>query len=106
MTASTEQRDVIGWTADEILRGMMGVDDPTDEDTATAARELRELRNEVPKGDEKSEEVRQQRMEELRAVVNRDLLAGGPMAAQRELFERNLAEILEEHRRAQGLSQD
>ena len=47
----------------------------------------------MPKGDEKSEEVRQQRMEELRAVINRDLLAGGPMAAQRELFERNLAEI-------------
>ena len=106
VTASTEQRDVIGWTADEILRGMMGVDDPTDDATAVAAKELRELRNEGPRVAEKSEEVRQQRMEELRAVINRDLLAGGPMAAQRELFERNLAEILEEHRRAQGLSQD
>ena len=106
VTASTEQRDVIGWTADEILRGMMGVDDPTDAATAVAAKELRELRNEGPRVAEKSEEVRQQRMEELRAVINRDLLAGGPMAAQRELFERNLAGILEEHRRAQGLSQD
>ena len=106
VTASTNERDVIGWTADEILRGMMGVDDPTDAATAVAAKELRELRNEGPRVAEKSEEVRQQRMEELRAVINRDLLAGGPMAAQRELFERNLAEILEEHRRAQGLSQD
>ena len=106
VTASTNPQDVVGWTMDEILRGMMGVEDPTDEETATAAKQLRQLRNEEPKSDEKEEEARQQRMEELRAVVNRDLLAGGPMAAQRELFEQNLAEILEEHRRAQGLSQD
>ena len=104
--ASTEHRDVIGWTMDEILRGMMGVDDPTDEDTAKAAKELRQLRSEEPRGDEKEEEERQKRMQELREVVNRDLLAGGPLAAQRELFERNLADILEEHRKAQGLNQD
>lgn len=106
VSASTEQRDVIGWTMDEILRGMMGVDDPTDEDTANAAKELRQLRNEGPRVDEKAEDARQQRMLELRAMVDRDLLAGGPLAAQRELFERNLAEILEEHRKAQGLNQD
>ena len=106
VTASTEQRDVIGWTMDEILRGMMGVDDPTDEDTAKAASELRQLRNEGPMADEKEEEIRQQRMLELRAKVDRDLLAGGPLAAQRELFERNLADILEEHRKKQGLNQD
>ena len=106
VTASTNERDVIGWTADEILRGMMGVDDPTDEGTANAARELRRLRNEEPRSNEKEEEERQERMRELREVVNRDLLAGGPLAAQRELFERNLADILEEHRKAQGLNQD
>ena len=106
VTASTEKRDVIGWTADEILRGLMGVYDPTDAATAVAAKELRELRNEGPRTAEKEEETRQNRMTELRAMVDRDLLAGGPMAAQRELFEQNLAEILEEHRRAQGLSQD
>jgi predicted ATP-binding protein involved in virulence len=104
--ASTENRDVTGWTADEILRGLMEVDDPTDDATAAAAKELRELQNEGPKSDEKEEEVRQQRIRELRAMVNRDLLAGGPVAAQRELFEQNLAEILDEHRRAQGLNQD
>lgn len=106
VTASTEQRDVVGWTMDEILRGMMGVDDPTDEDTARAAAELRQLRNEGPRVDEKAEEQRQKRIQELRQKVDRDLLAGGPLAAQRELFERNLAEILEEHRKAQGLNQD
>ena len=104
--ASTENRDVIGWTADEILRGLMEVDDPTDDATAAAAKELRELQDEGPKSDEKAEEVRQQRIRELRAMVNRDLLAGGPVAAQRELFGQNLAEILEEHRKAQGLNQD
>ena len=104
--ATTEARDVIGWTMDEILRGMMGVDDPTDAETARAAAELRQLRSGEPKTDEKEEELRQQRIQELRSVVDRDLLAGGPVAAQRELFERNLAEILEEHRKAQGLNQD
>ena len=104
--ATTEARDVIGWTMDEILRGMMGVDDPTDAETARAAAELRQLRNGEPKTDEKEEELRQQRIQELRSVVDRDLLAGGPVAAQRELFEQNLADILEEHRKAQGLNQD
>ena len=106
VTATTNPDDVVGWTMDEILRGIMGVDDPTDEDTARAAHELRQLRNEDPKSDEKEEEARQARIRELRAMVDRDLLAGGPLAAQRELFERNLADILEEHRKAQGLNQD
>ena len=106
VTAETNPQDVVGWTMDEILRGMMEVDDPTDEETARAARELRLLRSEEPRSDEKEEEERQNRMRELRGVVNRDLLAGGPLAAQRELFERNLADILEEHRKAQGLNQD
>ena len=106
VTASTEQRDVIGWTADEILRGMMGVDDPTDDATATAARELRQLRQEGPRVDEKAEEERQQRMLELRGLVDRDLLAGGPMAAQRELFEQQFAEALENYRRSQDLGQE
>ena len=106
VTATPNKQDVIGWTADEILRTMMGVTDPTDGDTAKAAVELRELRNELPRADEQEEEERQQRIQELRQRVNRDLLAGGPMAAQRELFQQNLAEILEEHRRSQNLGQE
>ena len=106
VTATTNEQDVIGWTADEILRTMMGVTYPTDDHTAKAAAELRELRNELPRADEQEEEERQQRIQELRQRVNRDLLAGGPMAAQRELFEQNLAEILEEHRRSQNLGQE
>ena len=106
VTASTNHEDVIGWTADEILRNMMGVDDPTDNATAAAARELRDLRNSGPADTEEAEGKRQQRIQELRQLVNRDLLAGGPMAAQRELFEEHLTEILEEHRRSESLNQD
>ena len=106
VTASTNPEDVIGWTADEILRNIMGVDDPTDDVTAAAARELRELRNSAPGRTEEAEEERQQKMQELRQKVNRDMLAGGPMAAQRELFEDHLTEILEEHRRSENLNQD
>ena len=106
VTASTNHEDVIGWTADEILRNMMGVEDPTDKDTAEAAQELRKLRNQGPENVEVAEAERQQRMHELRQLVNRELLAGGPMAAQRELFEQHLTEILEEHRRSENLNQD
>ena len=36
--------DIMGWTMDEILRGFMGVQDPTDDETARNAAELRRLR--------------------------------------------------------------
>ncbi len=103
---STNERDVIGWTADEVLRNLMGVKDPTDDATAAAADELRELRNAGPLVDEKDEEERQKRIAELRRHVDRDLLEGGPMAAQRELFEQQFAEALENFRRTQSLQQE
>ena len=49
---------------------------------------------------------RQQRIQELRQYVNRDLLAGGPMAAQRELFEEQFAKALENYRRSRDLNQE
>ena len=106
VTAKTNTEDVIGWTADEILRTMMGVDDPTDDDTATYARELRQLRNEGPRSTPEAEEQRQERMQELRQRVDRDLLAGGPWKKQRELFEQQFAEALEKHRQSQTLNQE
>ena len=106
VTATTNTEDVIGWTADEILRTMMGVEDPTDDKTAAAARELRQLRNRGPRRTQKAEERRQHRMQELRQLVDRDLLAGGPVAAQRELFEQQFAEALEQYRQSQNLNQE
>ncbi len=106
ITASTNTEDVVGWTADEILRTLMGVDDPTDDATAAAARELRRLRDEAPLDDAQEEEQRQAQIQELRQLVDRDLLAGGPQAAQRELFEQQFAEALEKYRQSRDLSQD
>ena len=106
VTASTNNEDIIGWTADEILRTMMGVDDPTDDATAAAASELRLLRNEGPRDTVEAEERRQQRMLELRQHVDRDLLAGGPDAARREQFEQEFAEALEQYIKSKNLNQE
>ncbi len=106
ITASTNTEDIIGWTADEILRVFMGVDDPTDDDTAKAARELRQLRDAGPHPDESQEEQRQARMQELRQLVNRELLAGSVRAAEDERFAENLAAILERYRRSKDLNQE
>ena len=106
VTATTNTEDVIGWTADEILRNLMGVDDPTDNDTAEAAREFRRLRNEGPRSEPEQEAERQERMEELRRFLSRELLAGGAEAAQRELFERQFAEALEKYRKSQEINQE
>ena len=91
---------------DEILRTMMGVDDPTDEETAEAARKLRELRNGPPAATEEGEQARQERIRKLRGKVDRDLLAGGPAAAQREIFEDQFAAALEKYRQSQGMNQE
>ena len=106
VTATTTDKNVIGWTADEILRTMLGVDDPTDERTANAAQELRQLRQEGYRSDPKAEEERQEGMKELRKLVDRDLLAGGPMARQREVFEQQFAEALRKYRESQSLNQE
>ena len=104
--ASTNTEDIVGWTADEILRTMMGVDDPTDDETARNAAELRQLRDEGARDTEDAEAARQGRMQELRRLVDRDLLAGGAAAAQRELFEQQFAEALEKYQRSRDLGQD
>ena len=106
VTAETNTKNVIGWTADEILRTMLGVPDPTDERTANAAQELRRLRKEWPRETSEEEEKRQQRMRDLRELVDRDLLAGGPMARQREIFEQQFAEALRKYRESQSLNQE
>ena len=98
--------DIMGWTMDEILRGFMGVQDPTDDETARNAAELRRLRDEGPGDSEDAEAARQERMQELRRLVDRDLLAGGPMAARRERFEQQFNAALEKYRQSQDLGQD
>ena len=82
VTASTEQRDVVGWTMDEILRGMMGVDEPTDQLTVDRANRLRQLRDKESLTPDEETELNQ-----LRRQVNEDLLnKRGPLEAQRERY--------------------
>ena len=82
VTATTNTEDVIGWTADEILRNMMGVDEPTDQLTVDRANRLRQLREKERLTDEEESELN-----ELRRQVNEDLLSkGGPLETQRERY--------------------
>ena len=91
----TNPQDIVGWTADEILRTFMGVAEPTDELTATNAQRLRVLRRkDVFEGlddDERAE------LEELRTKAGADILArGGMLNAQRERFADMVKEILKD----------
>ena len=106
VSATTNTEDIVGWTADEILRAYMGVEDPTDKETAEAAADLRRLRDAGPQPDEREEEQRQARMQELRERVNRDLLTGSARAAEEERFAENLTHILERYRLSRDLNQE
>ena len=87
VTNTTYERDVIGWTADEILRTMMDVDEPTDQLTVDRANRLRQLREK-----ETLTPVEESELNDLRSQVNKDLVSkGGPLEAQRERY----AELME-----------
>ena len=80
VTVSRNEEDIVGWSADEILRGPLGVRDPTDQGTVDQLERLRELRRKRHLSSEESEEL-----ESLRKVVSEDLL-NGPAAAQVDRF--------------------
>ena len=106
ITSTTNTEDIVGWTADEISRTMMGVDDPTDDATASAARKLRELRDEGPRATADAEAERQTDMQKQRQLVDRDLLAGGPKARRREDFAERFREALERRRQTEEFNQE
>ena len=91
VSVSTNESDVIGWTADEILRNFLEVPNPTDMTTAENVRRLQELRRKGELNAEESEEL-----QKLRRVVSSELLSG-PMSSQVEQF-------AEELKRARGES--
>ena len=100
VTASTNERDIIGWTTDEILRTFMGVDEPTDQLTVNRANRLRQLRGQEELSDEETEEV-----SELRRQVNEDFISSStPLEAQRERYGDMMLEFLRS--RQSELSQD
>ena len=82
VTASTHPEDIVGWTADEILRNMMGVEEPTDQLTVDRANRLRQLREK-----ESLTAAEESELAELRRQVNEDLLSkGGQLGAQQERY--------------------
>ena len=95
------REDITGWTVEEILREFMEVTDPTDEITAEAASVLRWIRYQQPTGEE-----RLAKMQALRRLVDKDLLAGGPMARRREDFAQRFKEAMERRRQEQEINQD
>ena len=100
VTASANERDIIGWTTDEILRTFMGVDEPTDERTIRRAERLRELRGKESISDEEMEEL-----EKLRQQVNEDFLSSSsPLEAQRGRYADMMVRFLQS--RQSDLSQD
>ena len=105
VTYSPNMEAIEGWTADEILRVYMGVDEPTDETTARAARDLRRLRAQPPVMDEREEEERQAEIRRLRQIVDRAELSG-PRAAEDARFLANLEAILERYKESQDLNQE
>ena len=82
VTATTHAEDIVGWTADEILRNMMDVEEPTDQLTVDRANRLRQIRDkESLTAEEESE------LAELRRQVNEDLLSkAGQLGAQQERY--------------------
>ena len=103
--ATTNNEAIEGWTADEILRVYMGVEHPTDEETAVAARDLRKLRDAGVRADAQEEEERQAEILRLRRIVDRVELSG-PRVAENERFLANLDAILERHIKSQSLNQE
>ena len=96
---SRNDQNIIGWTADEIYRAFMGIDDPTDALTVERADRLRGLRDKGSRS-----EAEEAEMNILRRQVNEDVLAKGRINAQRERY----AGLMEQFLRSRmgDLSQD
>ena len=105
VSTTTNTENIEGWTADEILRVFMGVDEPTDEPTAQAAQQLRRLRDEGPRADEREEDERQSEIARLRQIVDRAALPG-PRAAEDARFLADLRSILHRYSQQQDLNQE
>ena len=91
VSVTTNETDIVGWTADEILRSFLEIDNPIDIATADDLERLGELRQKEELSDSDAQDL-----EDLRNRVNRRLL-GGPASGQ-------MAQFLEQLRRARDES--
>ena len=76
VTVSRNEQDIVGWSADEILRGFLDVPSPTDLTTVRNIERLEELQEINSPTDEQAQEL-----QSLRETVRRDLI-GGPLAVE------------------------
>ena len=90
IAVSENESDVAGWTADEILRQLMDVRNPTDEMTAGRINRLQELTKQEVLSD-----VEVQELEQLHQTVRDDLLSG-PRSAQVMQFAEELRRLKDE----------
>lgn len=76
VTVSRNEDDIFGWSVDEILRGFLDVDSPTDLETVQNLARLQELRQVDNPTEEESKELGQ-----LREIVHHRL-SGGPLSKE------------------------
>ena len=70
----TRDHDTFGWSPERIATEMFEVKNPASESDDRAAEALRELRRNGPDPDERTEEQRQTKMNELRKTLSRSVL--------------------------------
>lgn len=96
VTVSRNETDIIGWSADEILRNFLDVPSPTDLETVRHVDRLQELRRKDTLSGEESAEL-----EALRHTVSQDLM-GGPVAGEVE----RLTDLIKQARPRTGPGDD
>lgn len=90
VTVSRNENDIVGWSSDEILRGFLDVQDPTDLHTTHQIERLQHLRQKDQLTPEEAEEL-----EKLRGQIHQDLL-GGPIAAHIDELKKMLERVKSE----------
>ena len=94
---TSNEQDITGRTIDEIMRNFMDMDDPTDAHTADTARELRALRQLPQPQDPAQAQAHQDRIDELRRAVSREIEASSAVALQHQIFQEQFAQALDKH---------
>ena len=80
VNVSTNEEDIVGWSADEILRDFLEVSNPTDWETVRRLDRFNELKSKPTLTSEESEEL-----QTLRDVIGQNLLSG-PLSGLVERF--------------------
>ena len=86
VTVSRNERDIVAWSADEILRSFLEVPNPTDLETANDIERLQQLRRIHRPTEEQTKEL-----ERLKETVRSDMI-GGPLARDLEELRAVLSE--------------